>query len=39
MREKAVLATSNPKLGHPLLTKTADLAHGLFDDVSRICFL
>ena len=36
--KKGVLATPDPKLGHPLAPKTADLVHGFYesDNVSRI---
>ena len=38
VREKGVLATPNPKLGHPLASKTADLVRGFYesDDENRI---
>ena len=38
VREKGVFATPNPKLGHPIAPKTADLVCGFYesDDVSRI---
>ena len=38
VKEKGVLATPNPKLGHLLAPKTADLVRGFYesDDVSRI---
>ena len=38
VKEKGILATPNPKLGHPLVPKTADLVCGFYesDDVSRI---
>ena len=38
VREKGVFATPNPKLGHLIAPKTADLVRGFYesDDVSRI---
>ena len=38
VKEKGILTTPNPKLGHPLAPKTADLVCGFYesDDVSRI---
>ena len=40
VKEKGVLETTNPKLGHPIAPKTADLSRGFYesDDVSRVIF-
>ena len=38
VREKGVLATPNPKLGHPLAPKTTDLVRGFYesDNISGV---